>query len=138
VLRTVVSEAWIEFADELRRVEEQDVPAREQLWLVVELVLGSWRRSPDLVRVLLHEFARDPGLKQDSEVALATLERIVQRGQSQGEFRGDVDARISALSLYGALEEILAGWAEQRVEEDVERAQSTVARLLCNGLVEAA
>lgn len=138
VLRTVVSEAWADFAVALRHVESEDVPAREQLRMVVELVLGGWNELPDLIRVLLREFARDPQLKQDADGALASLERIVRRGQLRGEFRHDVDPRFAALVVYGALEEVLGGWADERVEEDVERAQDSVARLLCDGLVDAA
>ena len=138
VLRTVVSESWGEFTEALQRVERQDVPAREQLRLVVDLVLGGWRDVPDLIRVLLREFAVDPQLKQESDQAVASVERIVRRGQERGEFRRDLDARFAGLVVYGALEEVLAGWADARVAEDVERAQDTVAQLLCDGLVEAA
>jgi hypothetical protein len=106
--------------------------------MVVDLVLGGWNELPDLIRVLLREFAREPRLKHDASIALASLERIVRRGQERGELRSDVDARFAGLVVYGALEEILGGWADERVEEDVERAQDSVARLLCDGLVDPA
>jgi TetR/AcrR family fatty acid metabolism transcriptional regulator len=137
VLRTVVADSWQQFAVALRRVEEEDVAAPEQLEMVVRLVLGAWQELPDLIRVVLREFARDPVLKEDAEQVLASLERIVRRGQERGELRADVDTRFAATVVYGALEEVLDAWAEGRAPEDVDRAQTTVTRLLCGGLVAA-
>jgi TetR/AcrR family fatty acid metabolism transcriptional regulator len=137
VLHTVVADSWGKFAAAVQRVEGEDIAAPDQLALVVRLVLGAWTDVPDLIRVVLREFARDPSLKEDAEQVLASLERIVRRGQDRGELRADVDTRFAATVVYGALEEVLGAWAEGRATEDVERAQATVTRLLCDGLVAA-
>ena len=68
---------------------------------------------------------------EEVEQAFAALERIVVRGQEQGELKPDLDPRFAALIVYGALEEILTGWVFGRLPaepDDVARAEQTVAR----------
>lgn len=137
VLHTVVADSWAQFAAAVKAEEAEDGPAPAQLARVIEMVLGAWTTFPDLIRVVLREFARDRSLKDDSEAVLATLERIIGRGQERGELRADVDTRVAATVVYGALEEVLGAWADGRATEDVARAQQTVTRLLCDGLVAA-
>ena len=59
------------------------------------------------------------------------------RGQERKELRGDVDPRLAAWVLYGALEEILTGWVFERLPadaDDVAQAEQTVVGLLTDGL----
>ena len=61
----------------------------------------------------------------------------VSRGQERGELRTDVDPRLAAWILYGALEEILTGWVFERLpagDDDVEQAERAVVALLTDGL----
>lgn len=141
VLQTVFRETWSAMLETVRSVEEASDSAREQLRKVVAIVLGSWRNDPDLIRVLVREVTRSPqiaGEIQDVGDALSALERIVRRGQEQGQFRAELDARLSASIVYGALEEILTGWVLGHLpdgDEDVERAALTVVSVLCDGIV---
>ena len=141
VLATIFRETWSELLSAVSDVEHSDETAREQLRLVAAILLRSWRRDPDLVRVLVREVTRSAEVErrvEEIDAAFAALERIIRSGQQRGELRDDVDARLAAVVFYGALEEILAGWADGRIAEDVEQAQDTVAQLLCDGLVAAA
>ena len=61
ILETIFRETWTELLAAIRDVEEADVPAAEQLRQVSAILLRSWRRQPDLVRVLVREVARSPG-----------------------------------------------------------------------------
>ncbi len=68
------------------------------------------------------------------------IERIVARGQERGELRSDVGARLAAVILYGALDEILTGWVLGQLpdrEEDVARAERAVVDVVAGGLVRA-
>src|SRR5207253_1268337 len=82
-----------------RMVEETDEPARERLSGIAKILLRAWRRDPDLVRVVIREVVRSPELQRRiSEVhaAFAAVERIIVRGQEEGEFRRDVDPRLAS------------------------------------------
>jgi TetR/AcrR family fatty acid metabolism transcriptional regulator len=113
VLEAVFREAWGRLLAAIREVEDSDEPAPDQLRTVTKIVLRTWRDDPDLVRLLVRQVTRSPHLQREIDEiagAFAALERIVARGQEEGSLRPDLDARLAAWMLYGALEEILTGW----------------------------
>ena len=141
LLEAVFRETWEGLLEALRRVEASGEPAREQLRQTAAIVLRTWRRDPDLIRVLVREVARSPQLQAQADdvgEVLGVIERMVARGQQAGELRADLDARLSAWIVWGALEELLTGWVLGRLpdsDEDVTVAERTVVELLSAGLV---
>ena len=140
LLETVFRVNWSDLLEAVKTVEESGEPAREQLRQVAAILLRSWRRDPDLVRVLVREVARSPQVQlRVAEIgeAFQAIERIVRRGQEAGEFRSDLDPRLAAVIFYGALEEILTGWVLGQLpdgDDEVARAERTVVELVCGGL----
>jgi AcrR family transcriptional regulator len=139
LLETIFRRTWTNMLAAVEEVERSGVGAREQIAGVAKIVLGAWETDPDLVRVLVREVARSPQLGREvDEIAHAfdALERIVRGGQERGELRADVEPRLAAWILYGALEEILTGWVFGRATEngEVERAEQAVVLLLTEGL----
>jgi TetR/AcrR family transcriptional regulator, fatty acid metabolism regulator protein len=141
LLETIFRDTWMLMLDTIHGVEDLGEPARETLRKVGAIVLRSWRDTPDIVRVLVREVTRSPHLQQEieeTEHALAALERIIVKGQENGEFRGDVNPRFASFIFYGALEEILTGWVMGQLpdsDEDVRVAEHTVVDMLCDGLL---
>ncbi len=142
LLETIFRETWRALLDALREVEESGEPAIEQLRRVAAIVLRTWKREPDLVRVLVREVTRSPQLQREVDEigeAFAAIELIVAQGQARGELRADSEPRLVAFILYGALEEILTGWVLGQLpdrEEDVERAEREVVTVMRSGLAE--
>ena len=140
ILETIFRETWTQMLTAIEAVEEDGVPAAEQLRKVCAIVLRTWKHDPDLVRVLVREVTRSPHIQrevEEIELAYAALQRIVQRGQDAREFRTDVEARLAALIVYGALEEILTSWVMGQLDdsaEDVDRAEKAVVSLVRDGL----
>src|SRR6266508_3368570 len=60
VLETIFRDTWTQMLARIREVEEGGEPAREQVRKVTALLLRTWRRDPDLVRVLVREVTRSP------------------------------------------------------------------------------
>jgi TetR/AcrR family transcriptional regulator, fatty acid metabolism regulator protein len=141
LLETISRETWRDIRDAVRSVEETDESARERLAGITKILLRSWRRDPNLVRVLVREVTRSSHLQSridEIEGAFVGLERIIARGQQAGEFRADVDPRMVSYVFYGALEEILTGWVLGQLEdgdEAVARAERTVLAVVCGGLI---
>ena len=141
VLETIFRTTWTDMLGTVESIAETGEPARDQIRKVTEVILRAWRRDPDLVRVLVREITRSPHLQRELDevgAAFAALQAIVERGQEQGEFRRDVDPRLASVVWYGALEEILTGWALERLPDDdesVARAERTVVSAFCDGLV---
>jgi AcrR family transcriptional regulator len=140
LLQAIFGETWGAMLTTIKSVEELDEPAREQLRKVTEIVLRTWKRDPDLVRVLVREVTRSAQVQQEAdeiELAYRALQRIIERGQQTGEFREGIDARLTATIWYGALEEILTGWAFGQLpdgEEDIARAEQAVVEIVAGGL----
>ena len=144
VLETIFRTTWSNMLATVESIAETGAPAREQLRKVTEVILRTWRRDPDLVRVLVREVTRSPQLQRQVDeitAALGSLEAVVERGQAAGEFRADVDPRLASVVWYGALEEILTGWVLGRLPDDDEgiaRAEQSVVGILSAGLVDSA
>jgi AcrR family transcriptional regulator len=140
VLETIFRETWTELLAAVRDVEESGAPAREQIRQVAAILLRSWRRDPDLVRVLIREVTRSAELgRRVGEIAeaFAAIERIIRAGQERGELRADLDARLASAILYGAIEETLTGWVLELLPDDdaaIERAEQTIAEVVAGGL----
>ena len=140
LLETIFRSTWRRLLEGLNEIAESGKPAAEQVQDVCALVLRAWLADSDLVRVLVREVARSPQLQREvDEVAhaFAALERIVVGGQQRGELKPELDPKLAAWILYGALEEILTGWVFERLpagEVDVERAEAAVADVLTRGL----
>ena len=140
VLLTVFRETWRALIETIRSVEQTGDPPREQLRKVAEILLRSWARNPDLVRVLVLEVTRSqhlPGEMDEIVESFAAIQEIVERGQADGTIRADLDARLASYIFYGAVEELLTGWVLGRLpdsEEDVARAERTLVEIVTGGL----
>jgi AcrR family transcriptional regulator len=121
VLEAVFREAWGRLLAAVALAEETGTNAAEQLELVVKIVLRAWRDDPDLVRLLVREVTRNPHIQDELDEigqAFASLERMVSRGQADGTFRAELDPKLAAWMLYGALEEVLTGWVLGQLPDD--------------------
>ena len=140
LLETIFRTTWTEMLARVREVEDARVPAAEAVRQVTALILRTWRRDPDLVRVLVREVTRNQHVQREIEEishAMEALQAIVRKGQETGEFRSDVDPRLAAVVFYGALEEVLTGWVMGQLPEgddDIARAERNVVGLLLGGL----
>jgi AcrR family transcriptional regulator len=121
VLEAVFREAWGSLLAAVAVAEESGEDAAAQLELVVKIVLRVWRDDPDLVRLLVREVTRNPHIQDELDEigqAFASLERMVRRGQAEGTFRPELDPKLAAWMLYGALEEVLTGWVLGQLPDD--------------------
>jgi AcrR family transcriptional regulator len=140
VLRNVFRETWRALIATINSVAEGDDTPREQLRKVAEILLRSWRRDPDLVRVLVLEVTRSQLLAGEMDEITASFEaikEIVERGQADGSIRGDLDPLLASYVFYGAIDELLTGWVLGRLpdsDEDVARAERTVVEIVAGGL----
>jgi TetR/AcrR family fatty acid metabolism transcriptional regulator len=140
LLETIFRTTWTEMLARVHEVEEAGVPAAEAVRQVTALLLRTWRRDPDLVRVLVREVTRNQHVQREIEeitAAMDALERIVRRGQESGEFRSELDPRMAAVVFYGALEEVLSSWVLGQLpdrDEDIARAEMSVVAVLTGGL----
>jgi len=140
VLEEIFRDTWTQMLARIREVAGSGEPADEQVRKVTALLLRTWRRDPDLVRVLVREVTRSPEQlkRQIDEIghAYEALEQIVANGQKSGEFRDDIDSKVAATVFYGALEEVLTGWVMGQLpdgDDDIEKAERDLTSVMCAG-----
>jgi TetR/AcrR family transcriptional regulator, fatty acid metabolism regulator protein len=140
LLETIFRRTWANMLEQVEEVERPEEPLREQIRAIARIVLGSWQADPELIRVLIREVARGPQLQREVDeiqLAFAALERVLARGKERGQLRSELEPRLAAWILYGALEEILTGWVFGSLaasDEDVARAEDSVVAVLSDGL----
>ena len=141
VLEEIFRDTWTQMLARIREVADSGDAADEQVRKVTALLLRTWRRDPDLVRVLVHEVTRSPEQlkRQIDEIghAYEALEQIVVNGQTSGDFRDDLDSKVASIIFYGALEEVLTGWVMGQLpdgDDDIARAERDVSTLISDGL----
>lgn len=141
LLFDVFRRTWHNIAQGLRTVEQQqrDDPA-SQLAEMVRLLLGSYRMSPELVRVVVLEVARSGHLRAQVDGivdAFAIIEQTIERGQRSGAFRNDVPPHLVSFVFWGAINEVLTGWVFGTLSDtdvDVAAAERAVVELVLGGV----
>lgn len=143
VLATVFRENWRDLVEAFERIEASAEPPLAQLEGIAKTLLRTWRANPELVTVMVREVARSAQLQEQVDeirAGFAAIQRVIERGQADGSFRPELDARLASWVFYGGLEEILTGWVLGQLpdgDEEVARAERTVVELACGGLVRA-
>ena len=143
VLETVFRENWRDLLESFARIEASAEPPLAQLEGIAKTLLRTWRAQPELVTVMVREVARSPQLQlqvDEIRAGFLVIQRVIERGQADGTFRPELDARLASWIFYGGLEELLTGWVLGQLpdgDEEVARAERTVVDLVCGGLVRA-
>ena len=143
ILNTLFSERWQIMLDAIAEVDkQQEIPARDKLYLVASFIIDSYRHEPDLMKVIIVEvtraansFGRDHLAK--IREAYDMIGQIVENAQRDGVFKKDISADFAALMFYGAIEQLLSGWIFDVIphgEDDFEQAKSLVVEAICGGL----
>lgn len=140
LLQDIFRRTWLHIEQGLRSIERGNDRAADQLAGVVRLLLGSYRMSPQLVRVVVLEVTRSGHLRvQVDEIAEAfkIIERIIAAGQESGELRSDISARLVSYVFWGAIDEVLTAWVFGTLPDtdaDVADAERAVVELVLGGL----
>jgi TetR/AcrR family transcriptional regulator, fatty acid metabolism regulator protein len=143
ILNTLFTERWQIMLDAIAEIDrQQDVPARDKLYLVASFIIDSYRHEPDLMKVIIVEVTRAAnsfGREHLAKIreAYDMIGQIVEGAQREGVFKREISSDFAALMFYGAIEQLLSGWIFDVIpqsEEDFEQAKSLVVEAICGGL----
>ena len=146
ILNTLFTERWQLMLDAIATIDEQqEVPARDKLYMVASFIIDSYRHEPELMKVIIVEVTRAANsfgrqhLGQIRE-AYEMIAQIVEAARRDGSFKGDISAYFAAMCFYGAIEQLLSAWIFDLLpqsENDLEHAKSLVVETICAGIEEA-
>jgi TetR/AcrR family transcriptional regulator, fatty acid metabolism regulator protein len=142
VLDTLFLERWNVMLELIREVDSQPIPVREKFGAIASFIVDSYRRDPDLMKVIIVEVTRAAnsfGQTHLAEIRTAyeLIGEIVTEAQAQGSFRPEIEPRFAAMAFYGAIEQLLTGWIFGLLPEGpehFERAKWLVVETVCGGL----
>jgi TetR/AcrR family fatty acid metabolism transcriptional regulator len=124
----------------LREVAATDEPFDQRIKRIIELQLGLLEEQRDLAEVITVNLRQSSTLLKQYAAPLFmeyidVIAGLVREGQKQGAFRKDVNARVVARSLFGALDAILLTWALGEADPaSLRKAASHCASLFLEGL----
>jgi AcrR family transcriptional regulator len=146
ILNTLFAERWQVMLDAIGEIDrQQDIPARDKLYLVASFIIDSYRHEPQLMKVIIVEVTRAANSFGRAHLAkireaYEMIGQIVEKAQRDGTFKRDISPDFAALMFYGAIEQLLSAWIFDLLpqsEEDFEQAKSLVVEAICGGLEDA-
>jgi len=116
VLITIFEEGIEQLLAILRQVAESDEPFENRIRRIIELQLGLLQDQRDLAEVITVNLRQSSRLLKQYAAPLFmqyidVIAGVIRKGQEQGAFRKDLNPRVVARSLFGALDAILLTWA---------------------------
>ncbi|MDQ6842574.1 MAG: TetR/AcrR family transcriptional regulator [Actinomycetota bacterium] len=142
ILDTLFLERWDVMLDAIAQADATERAPREKLHAIASFIVDSYRRDPELMKVIIVEVTRAANTFGRTHLAkireaYAQIAAIVARAQSAGAFRSEVTPEFAALAFYGSIEQVLTRWIFDRMpvsDADLERAKVLIVETICRGL----
>ena len=142
VLDTLFLDRWNVLLDVISEIDGLRIPVRDKLYAIAGFIVDSYRRDPDLMKVIIVEVTRAANSFGRTHLAkireaYALIADIVAKAQADGAFKRDVTPEFAALAFYGAIEQVLTGWIFGLLDEGegaYEQAKDHVVETVCRGL----
>lgn len=142
ILDTLFLDRWDVMLQAIAEADTSARPPREKLLAVAGFIIDSYRRDPDLMKVIIVEVTRAANTFGRTHLAkireaYAGIAAIVSGAQSAGIFRTEITPEFAAQAFYGAVEQVLTGWIfdDRPLDEaELERAKTMIVDTICDGL----
>ena len=140
VLITIFEDGIQQLLVILREVAASNEPFDQRITRIIELQLGLLEEQRDLAEVITVNLRQSSSLLKQYAAPLFmeyidVIAGLVREGQKDGAFRKDLNSRVVARSLFGALDAILLTWALGEGDPaSLRKAASHCASLFLEGL----
>ncbi|MGB5704973.1 MAG: TetR/AcrR family transcriptional regulator [Polyangiales bacterium] len=140
VLITIFQDGIQQLLVILREVATSDESFDQRITQIIELQLGLLEEQRDLAEVITVNLRQSSSLLKQYAAPLFmeyidVIAGLVREGQKEGAFRKDINPRVVARSLFGALDAILLTWALGEGDPaSLRKAASHCASLFLEGL----
>jgi AcrR family transcriptional regulator len=120
---------------------DHSISARSELEMLLDRIAADLADQGDVMLAMLREFSSSPEVlafgKENGWAFPDLIAKIVERGQKEGEFRVEIDARLATASLLSTAGAILSGWVfrPDEIEVSPESIRAQFFALLFTGLV---
>ena len=142
ILDTLFLERWDLMLAAIAEADRQRRSPREKLYAIASFIIESYRRDPELMKVIIVEVTRAANTFGRTHLAKIRdaydqISGIVERAQAEGTFRPEITPEFAALAFYGLVEQVLTGWIFESLpggDREFERAKTLIVETICRGL----
>ena len=142
ILDTIFLECWDAMIRAIAEADASGLAPREKLHGIASFIVDSYRRDPDLMKVIIVEVTRAANTFGRTHLdkimeAFDGIALIVKDAQDDGIFRREIDALFAAQAFYGLIEQVMTQWIFGNVPPSAmgfEHAKSQVVDVICGGL----
>ncbi|MGZ4173003.1 MAG: TetR/AcrR family transcriptional regulator [Solirubrobacteraceae bacterium] len=142
ILDTLFLDRWDVMLGAIAEADAAELSARDKLYAIASFIIDSYRRDPELMKVIIVEVTRAANTFGRTHLekirdAYAQIAAIVANAQQDGVFRSEITPEFAALAFYGAVEQVLTGWIFDSVpvgDEELERAKTLIVETICRGI----
>jgi TetR/AcrR family transcriptional regulator, fatty acid metabolism regulator protein len=142
ILDTLFLDRWDVMLAAIAEADAADLSAREKLYSIASFIVDSYRRDPELMKVIIVEVTRAANTFGRTHLekirdAYRQIGAIVAAAQQQGVFRAEITPEFAALAFYGSVEQVLTGWIFDSVQvsdDELERAKTLIVETICRGI----
>ena len=142
ILDTLFLDRWDVMLGAIAEADAAELSARDKLYAIASFIIDSYRRDPELMKVIIVEVTRAANTFGRTHLekirdAYAQIAAIVATAQEDGVFRSEITPEFAALAFYGAVEQVLTGWIFDSVpvgDEELDRAKTLIVETICRGI----
>jgi TetR/AcrR family fatty acid metabolism transcriptional regulator len=142
ILDTLFLERWDVMLAAIAEADASSRPPQEKLYTIAAFIIDSYRRDPELMKVIIVEVTRAAntfGLTHLAKIreAYDGIAAIVSSAQAQGVFRAEVTPEFAAQAFYGSVEQVLTGWIFETGKvggDELDQAKTLIVDTICRGL----
>jgi TetR/AcrR family fatty acid metabolism transcriptional regulator len=142
ILDTLFLERWDVMIAAIAEADRSERSPREKLYAIASFIVESYRRDPELMKVIIVEVTRAANTFGRTHLAkireaFSQIASIVATAQDEGVFRPEITPEFAALAFYGLIEQVLTGWIFDSVAVDdaeLERVKTLIVETICRGL----
>lgn len=139
ILISVFQEKMSVFVENLQEIINESASASEMLYRMIEghfRVLSEDHHLAVVTQLELRQSNKDLRLKINSilKVYLGLLDEILKRGIQNGEFREDMDIRLTRQVIFGTIDEISTTWVMKEQKYDLVEMAPRVHQILLKGI----
>jgi len=142
ILDTLFLERWDLMLAAIAEADGQRRSPREKLYAIASFIIESYRRDPELMKVIIVEVTRAANTFGRTHLAKIRdaydqISGIVERAQAEGTFRSEITPEFAALAFYGLVEQVLTGWIFESLpvgDQEFEQTKTLIVETICRGL----
>ena len=142
ILDTLFLDRWDVMLAAIAEADRAHRSPREKLYAIASFIIESYRRDPELMKVIIVEVTRAANTFGRTHLAkirdaYEQIAGIVERAQADGTFRSEITPEFAALAFYGSVEQVLTGWIFDSLpvgEQEFEQAKTLIVETICRGL----